>query len=800
MWEKRIILPFGVVRFASLYQRGTRAFLFAALKLVTDWLVMRLQSKKTHLRLRLTFSVFGILLLLVCFQNGCSSLRVPAIDPTGTRIFKQGGTPLLTPRSAQNNAGNFNQLGQPVAIAPAFQPQPFTAPPVTQPQLGLSQPSGGPAFRQPATPPSCDGTTKIKVKKQRYVPDVNGWKSPGQSGKIVITPSRIVAPVGSEVVVLAGLCGDDGYFVKNQPLEWMLSNNSVGELIEVGGNHHPKFNKLIPPTSKKISGQYAKGRTSLKRIVLTRGTPTPADDINLAKGQTFVSLSSSSPGTSYVTVVAPKSEGWDKRRASTVIHWVDGQWSVPAPVRATAGTVQSLTTIVSSADGGGVKGWEARYTIVGGAPAEFAPAGSKTATATTDANGKAIAQIRQPAGQLEPGTTQVRVDIVRPPIFGESELVVESGVTSVIWRAPALTIRAFGPERAESNLPFEYTVEITNPGDLVARDVVLKMKNLDSGVNYISSSPSPQQYANTYQWNLGDVTPGETPKQIKVQLKSNKLGSVGAFFEVVSETDRLKTEAPVQTEIIQPCLDLSINGPAEAVEGESISLNLGLENRCGEGLSNVKIAVKWPNAFARLNTATPQGLVEFENSFMPAAQQDRIPTLTFQTRAAGKHCFEVEVSADGVQTIKKSYCLTVKPKEGGLLNGLTPAAGVGRDQLQLRLELGDKVQASKCLVTATLTNTSNTAADQFLLTNRFSADLNAAMLKPKQELQVDQVNANREKEFFFRVPRIPAGQSYSITIEYAVDPVKQLQSSKSRFTITSLAGTNISKEIELDLR
>ncbi|MDB4461694.1 hypothetical protein N9043_01940, partial [bacterium] len=266
-------------------------------------------------------TVFGILLLLVFFQIGCSSLRVPAIDPSGNRIFKQGGTPLLTPRSAQNNTGNFNQLGQPIAIAPAYQPQPFTAPLVTQPQTGLSQPAGGPAFRQPATSPPCDGSGQVKVKKQRYVPDVNGWKSPGQSGKIVITPSRIVAPVGSEVVVLAGLCGDDGYFVKNQPLEWMLSNNSVGELIEIGGNHHPTFNKLIPPTSKKISGQYAKGRTSLKRIVLTRGTPTPADDINLAKGQTFVSVSSASPGTSYVTAVAPKSEGWDKRRASTVIHW-----------------------------------------------------------------------------------------------------------------------------------------------------------------------------------------------------------------------------------------------------------------------------------------------------------------------------------------------------------------------------------------------------------------------------------------------------------------------------------------------
>ena len=788
-----------MVRFSSLYQRGTRAFLIAALELVTDRLVMRLQSKTSYLRLRLTIAVFGILPSLVLFQIGCSSLRVPAIDPSGNRIFKQGGTRLLTPRSARDNTGNFNQFGQPIAVTPAYQPQPFTSPSLTQPRVGLNQRSSGPAFRQPATPLPCDGSVQVKAKKQLLVPDINGWKSPGQSGEIMITPSRIVAPVGSEVIVLAGLCGDDGYFVKNQPLEWMLSNNSVGELIEIGGNQHLAFNKLISPNSKKMSGQYAKGRTSLKRIVLTRGTPTPADDINLAKGQTFVSVSSSSPGTSYVTAVAPKSEGWDKRRASTVIHWVDGQWSVPAPTRATAGTVQALVTLVSSADGGGVKGWEARYTIVGGAAAEFAPTGSRSAVATTGANGKAIAQIRQPAGQLEPGTTQVRVDIVRPPIFGESELIVESGITTVIWRAPALTIRAFGPEKAETDLPFEYTVEITNPGDLVARDVVLKMKNLDSGVNYISSSPSPQQFANTYQWDLGDITPGGTPKQIRIQLKSNRLGSVGAFFEVVSESDRLKTEAPVETEIIQPCLNLSINGPAEAVEGESISFNLGLENRCGEGVANVKISIKWPNDFVRLNTNLPQGTASFTSSFMPAAQKDNIPTLTFQTRSAGKHCFEVEVSADGVQTLKKSYCLTVRPKASGLLNELNPSVGNAKNQLQLRLELGNKVQPNKCPVTVTITNPSNTDATNITLTNRFSLDLSAEMLKSSQALQIEEVT-NSKKEFLLTIPRIPGGESYPITIEYAVVPFKQLQDNKSLFSITSLSGASFSKEIELDLK
>ena len=111
-----------------------------------------------------------------------------------------------------------------------------------------------------------------------------------------MTPSRIIAPVGSEVVVLAGICGGDGYYVLNQPLEWMLSNDSVGQFIEIGGMHHPTFNQVVPPSAKKVNGQYAHGRTGLKDRMLTRGTPTPADDIHAFKGQAYTSLSSASPG------------------------------------------------------------------------------------------------------------------------------------------------------------------------------------------------------------------------------------------------------------------------------------------------------------------------------------------------------------------------------------------------------------------------------------------------------------------------------------------------------------------------
>ena len=210
-----------------------------------------------------------------------------------------------------------------------------------------------------------------------------------------MSPSKIIAPVGSEVVVTAGLCGGDSYFVINQPLEWILSSDSAGQIIEVGGTEHPTFNRLVKPTSKKFDGNYAWGRTGLKYKLLTRGTPTPVDDIELDKGQAYISLSSESEGTSYLTCVAPKAQAWDKRRKSTIIHWIDALWSIPVPKSATAGTVTPLTTLVSrNTDNGGVEGWKVKYTIVGGAPAEFAPTGSQTVETTTNNDGQATVQLQ----------------------------------------------------------------------------------------------------------------------------------------------------------------------------------------------------------------------------------------------------------------------------------------------------------------------------------------------------------------------------------------------------------------------
>jgi len=239
------------------------------------------------------------LMLFLYSNTATGQIRLPAIDPSGNRIFlPNSSTTLLTPNSAAQNAltnplRQGGTVGSGVFSQRGFGLNPLQgAAPRLNPFGNVSTPRNigraGPAFTQPRRPAACGSGGCLedqKPSKKHFVPNVNERKTFGQQGEILMTPSRIIAPVGSEVVVITGICGGDGYLSTNQPLEWMLSNDSVGQLIEVGGMHHSAFNKLVSPEAKKFDGQYAWGRTGLKRTVLTRGTPTPCDDIELALRQ-----------------------------------------------------------------------------------------------------------------------------------------------------------------------------------------------------------------------------------------------------------------------------------------------------------------------------------------------------------------------------------------------------------------------------------------------------------------------------------------------------------------------------------
>ncbi len=721
----------------------------------------------------------ALALILTALQAGCARCQLPSIDPSGNRIFSTNSkTQLLTPGIA---SGGFlgcrpfqNRTAAPVAGT--FQPAPLVVPPTmpATPQYPV-----GPAFEHPADPPPCNnplaGRKREKIK--HIVPSPRGYKTQGQKGQIIMTPSRIVAPVGSEVVVLAGICGEDGYLVTNQPLEWMLSNDSVGEIIEVGGRNHPTFNALVPPTSKKHDGQYAQGRTGLKNLLLSRGTPTPVDDIELQKGQTYISLASVSPGTSYVTGLAPKAEGWDRRRTSTIIHWVDGQWSIPAPASATAGTVYPLTTVVSRTDGGGIRDWVIRYEIVGGAPAEFAPTGSQKAETKTNSDGQATVQIRQIAGQFEPGTTQIRVDVVRPPILGEAELVVESGITSVTWSAPALTIRAIGPRTAGIDQPFNYRIEVSNPGDQVARNIVVRTKNLDDAIEFISSNPKPTEYGRQYEWKLGDIPPGSAPRIIDVQMKSKKRGSVGMCYEVASDADQLRTEACAETEIVAPCIALDIEGPTTARVGDEILFNLNVQNQCDEPLENIQLTIRHDQGLLRPGKSNP---ATFELPRLQFGETRSLP-ITFNVLAPGTRCFDVEITARDGHTATARRCVE--------------AGQQSQDQLRSQIELdvvgGEPIEVGgESVVEVRVTNRGNTPLDNPILTNRFSSSIEPSFVS--KGFNYDWLG---QDELAIYLGQIAPGQTVALQLKYAGKIVDE--NATSEITVSSPSGAKATDKVDL---
>ena len=753
----------------------------------------------------LTISLFAI-------NCGCSSLRIPRIDPTGRSIFLPASdtTSLI---GARSGSVGLPQVSQPLpSLPPANQipaaqqtPAPtLQAPVIPNQNPNLTQRNSGPAFQQPAVPPPCDasgcGSGRRTVHK-KLTPDPNRKLTPGQAGQMLMTPSRIVAPVGSEVVVIAGICGSDGFFAVNQPLEWILSNDSVGQFVEIGGMHHPTFNKLIPPSARKFDGQYAWGRTGLKNQILSRGTPTPTDDIELRKGQTFVSVSSVSPGTSYVTGVAPKAEGWDRRKASTIIHWVDGTWSIPPPVQATAGTVTALTTLISDTEGRGLKDWPVRYSIVGGAPAEFAPAGSQTAESKSNTDGQATVQIRQPAGQFEPGTTQVRVDVVRPSLFGQPELVVESGVTTVTWSAPALTIRAIGPRITEQGSPFTYRVEVSNPGDQTARNVIVRTKDLDDSIEYISSTPKPTEYGRQYEWNIGDVTAGAPAKFVDMQLKTEKLGNVGLCFEVLSQEDRLQTEACAETEIVQPCINLVIEGPGNVQVGDQANFLLRVENRCDQPLENVEMTINYDPGLVRPGKSNPAKIRLVDNGLMQVNQSETFP-FTAIAQGAGQQCLNVTITADGVRPERQTACVNVNDANGG-----TPISNVpGSPSLSSSDALGLNVSKPQAItvpnqngqpetvsrVNVDVTNRTNQVMENVNLFATSTDSLTAVSMT--NEFIPNMRQSEDRSELIVGLPRIEPGQTLGLAFDYM--STQNDPNANVLFSVASPQGSTASQKVD----
>lgn len=536
-----------------------------------------------------------------------------------------------------------------------------------------------------------------------------------------LSPTRLIAPVGREVVLLAGLCSADGYLLKRQPIEWSLSPDSVGSFVEVDEYANPVWRKLLHKYPEKRSGSYAVGRTSTAPQVLTRGTLDQGDDIWLQEGQTWISVTSPNAGVSHVTAVAPTAVGWSERRQSATIHWIDAQWMFPPPVIASVDAPQTLTTrVVRATDGSPIPGWIVRYEIVGG-PA--GAAGSQVEEVYTDANGNAGVVVTPQGGQ--PGVTQINMQVIRIGTAAGDipRQSIGQGSTTVTWagtgagvppsstppaiREPAvpqttlpattpakgnLQLSIEGPQTVNANSSIPYRISVANPGSTAIRDVDVYAAT-PFGLQYESSDPRAEDVGGRVRWRFPELPPGST-QALTAKYRVVGSGSVRICATATSrgepagedctDTQVLATAAPVAG---ADRLRLDITGPAIASVGEQITHQIAVTNESSVTVPNVMLTDRFDAGLAH---SRDRGGREVSNPLGTIPPGATVTTpIRFSVVNPGQLCHTVTLTSGSGGQTSKSACINATVSSAapaGTAPGTPiPGAEAGQPALSLRV-------------------------------------------------------------------------------------------------------------------
>jgi uncharacterized repeat protein (TIGR01451 family) len=521
-------------------------------------------------------------LLGVLLTAGCQTLSLPAIDPTGNRLFTSTPMQFVGPHDPNNGYA-----------------------------------STAPAFQTPPTPPKCgqgdgkkcqgclSGKGCLFAKKREE-------EMRGRCGQLLITPNRLVAPVGGEVVILAGICGKDEHLVMNEAIEYMLDPEGVGQIVEVGddakGQRKSFWGAPKDPKVEKLGVDFARGRTSREAGVITKGTADRSDDLPIRKGQTWISLTSPTEGTSKVTILAPDSDVWDKRRQTATVYWIDASWDFPQPQVLTGEQQTTLATKVMKSDSYvPAKDWIVKYRSLNPEFAEFvfvnpstgAERLSDTATAQVDAQGIASVILRRKNlnanGTTNPksGTALIELEIIRPIIGDMPELPLARSNTSVTWSAPDLVLDAVGPDVTSPGQSVQYLLKVTNEGDQAAENIIAKA-TFPSGMRTDGTSYAPQRSTpNSLIWEFG---PLQARSVFEVVINVTPVSPLDAqvLFEL-SATGQENQQKSVRTNVQQASLTMQLTpkpNMGQVAIGEQAGFDCVLVNTGSQSISNILVEIE----------------------------------------------------------------------------------------------------------------------------------------------------------------------------------------------------------------
>lgn len=738
----------------------------------------------------------------------CASCPGPRIDPTGERLIVWGnqapsapaatfaspaatanvypppgayppplggaapGTASIAPPAAVAAPPPGNVLAPPVYSNTPSGP-PVSAPVITgphgaAPQAGVGTPAIGTSVATPVTLAVAAGPAGVATPL--------GGAAPAGRDYMRVTPDRILAPVGSEVVLKAGICSASGYLLANQRVEWLLPAGGTGQFVDLAERDQFSVLRWLRDTPRKVDNSYAITSTSWMPVCLNRGTPDPGDDVQILKGDAWVTVTSSVEGTSQVTAYSPSIADWNLRRATATIYWVDAQWILPASTVAAAGRPHvHTTTVLRRTDGAPLAGWLVRYEVPTGASLGYQ--GGNVIEVPTDANGRASVEVAP--SDVGGGTATVSVTIVRPPQTGTNAaprlevgrgaatITWSSGVTSAPPTSPPFTTMPpasppatspyepapTSPPPATSPQPAPYTppanepppgrsrldvridrpvpeqvavgdfvsfnVTVTNIGDGTARQILIK-DEFDRGLRHPEDRGG--QYAIEYP-NMQDLAPGQSasvPLTFQVTAGGEQCHRVTVSAE---GADPVTASGCVTAR--QAALTIEATGPRSHIVGQTAAFRAVVRNVGDVAATNVAVVAQCDPALVPLEAETgherlPDGGIQLRfDRLEPGEQRTFNLTATCATQAVNA-CTRFVLTADGGVTSADEACLEILP--------LAPPAGAGASGApSLRLTITESANpmrtGDKRVVYVNVENSGSQPATQVALSVLFPPEL-----------------------------------------------------------------------------
>jgi hypothetical protein len=422
-----------------------------------------------------------------------------------------------------------------------------------------------------------------------------------------ITPDRVLAPVGSEVILKAGVCSAQGFLIANQRVEWLLSPGGAGQFVDLGERDQVTLFRPIWDTPTKIDNSYAITSTSFMPVCLDRGTPDPNDDVQIVKGDAWITVTSAAEGASQITAYSPAVSDWNLRRAIATIYWVDAQWMLPPSAVAEAGRPHVLTTtVMRRTDGTPLAGWLVRYDVGGGASLGYE--GGNVVEVPTDASGRASVEVSPVS--VAGGSTTVGITIIRPPQGGADpspRLEIGRGAASITWTAgaaaPPIGTPPISPPPAAPFSPSQ------TPG--------LQGPPLDSTPQ--PTLPGTAAPIGGYTPPRDEPPPGQARLDVQLRLKSAEQLAIGEFAS----------------------FDVTIrnvgNGTARGIE---------VRARFDQGLRHLEA-----------NPGVYELFYEPGIRDLPPGESETI-ALTYELVSGGNQCHDVTVTAQGAEPVRATGCVT----------------------------------------------------------------------------------------------------------------------------------------------